>query len=182
MGGPTRAAVSSHWHAALLMLGSTVLFGLMAITIRLASASLHTFEIAFFRNFFGLLAALPLLFLLPLLWLLPPLPGLQLPRSSTSRVLRPVTTTVLPFRLWPSATTLLTFTSVPGSPWHSTTTLPAWLPTTLMELTPPPLFCTTVTPSPVCTALLARASASATCARARATDASACACAAAIRA
>ena len=61
MGGPTRAAVSSHWHAALLMLGSTVLFGLMAITIRLASASLHTFEIAFFRNFFGLLAALPLL-------------------------------------------------------------------------------------------------------------------------
>lgn len=61
MGGPARAAVSSHWHAALLMLGSTVLFGLMAITIRLASASLHTFEIAFFRNFFGLLAALPLL-------------------------------------------------------------------------------------------------------------------------
>ena len=61
MGGPTRAAVSSHWHAALLMLGSTVLFGLMAITIRLASASLHTFEIAFFRNFFGLLAAAPLI-------------------------------------------------------------------------------------------------------------------------
>ena len=43
------------------MLGSTVLFGLMAVVIRLASASLHTFEIAFFRNFFGLLVALPLL-------------------------------------------------------------------------------------------------------------------------
>ena len=51
----------THWRAAWLMLGSTVLFGLMAVAIRLASASLHTFEIAFFRNFFGLLAALPLL-------------------------------------------------------------------------------------------------------------------------
>ncbi|MBO9717703.1 MAG: DMT family transporter [Pseudoxanthomonas sp.] len=43
------------------MLGSTLLFGLMAVAIRLASATLHTFEVAFFRNFFGLLAALPLL-------------------------------------------------------------------------------------------------------------------------
>ncbi|KAF1689233.1 DMT family transporter [Pseudoxanthomonas taiwanensis] len=49
------------WRAALLMLASTAMFGLMAVAIRLASASLHTFEIAFFRNFFGLLAALPLL-------------------------------------------------------------------------------------------------------------------------
>lgn len=47
--------------AASMMLGSTVLFGLMAVTIRLASESLHTFEVAFFRNFFGLVAALPLL-------------------------------------------------------------------------------------------------------------------------
>jgi drug/metabolite transporter (DMT)-like permease len=47
--------------AAALMLGSTLLFGLMAVTIRLASETLHTFEVAFFRNFFGLLAALPLL-------------------------------------------------------------------------------------------------------------------------
>ena len=47
--------------AALLMLGSTLFFGLMVVAIRLASASLHTFEIAFFRNFFGLIAALPLL-------------------------------------------------------------------------------------------------------------------------
>jgi drug/metabolite transporter (DMT)-like permease len=48
-------------HAALLMLGSACFFGLMAVAIRLASKSLHTFEIAFFRNFFGLLAAAPLL-------------------------------------------------------------------------------------------------------------------------
>ncbi|MDH5821594.1 DMT family transporter [Luteimonas sp. RD2P54] len=52
---------SQHTRAALLMLGSTLLFALMVIAIRLASESLHTFEIAFFRNFFGLLAALPLL-------------------------------------------------------------------------------------------------------------------------
>jgi drug/metabolite transporter (DMT)-like permease len=48
--------------AALLMLLSAVLFGLMAVSIRLASQSLHTFEVAFFRNFFGLLATLPLFF------------------------------------------------------------------------------------------------------------------------
>lgn len=47
--------------AALLMLGSTLLFALMAVVIRLASQTLHTFEIAFFRNFFGMVAALPLL-------------------------------------------------------------------------------------------------------------------------
>lgn len=52
---------SPHLRAALLMLGSTLFFGLMAVAIRLASESLHTFQIAFFRNFFGLLAALPLL-------------------------------------------------------------------------------------------------------------------------
>ncbi len=43
------------------MLGSTVLFGLMTIAIRLASQTLHTFEVAFFRNFFGLVAVTPLL-------------------------------------------------------------------------------------------------------------------------
>ena len=47
--------------AALLMLGSTAFFGLMAVTIRLASQTLDTFEVAFFRNLFGLLALLPLL-------------------------------------------------------------------------------------------------------------------------
>lgn len=47
--------------AALLMLGSTAFFGLMAVTIRLASQALDTFEVAFFRNLFGLLALLPLL-------------------------------------------------------------------------------------------------------------------------
>ena len=50
-----------HVRAALLMLGSTVFFAGMAVVIRLASETLHTFEIAFFRNFFGMLAALPLL-------------------------------------------------------------------------------------------------------------------------
>jgi drug/metabolite transporter (DMT)-like permease len=55
------AARSQHLRAALLMLGSTLFFGLMVIAIKLASQSLHTFEIAFFRNFFGLIAALPLL-------------------------------------------------------------------------------------------------------------------------
>ncbi|MFZ5657326.1 MAG: DMT family transporter [Pseudomonadota bacterium] len=47
--------------AALLMLASTVFFGLMAVAIRLASQTLHAFEIAFFRNLFGVVAALPLL-------------------------------------------------------------------------------------------------------------------------
>ena len=44
------------------MLFSTVLFGLMAVVIRLASETQHPFEIAFFRNLFGLLFTLPLLF------------------------------------------------------------------------------------------------------------------------
>jgi drug/metabolite transporter (DMT)-like permease len=44
------------------MLFSTILFGLMAVTIRLASKTQHPFEIAFFRNLFGLLFTLPLLF------------------------------------------------------------------------------------------------------------------------
>lgn len=48
--------------AALLMTGSTVLFGLMAVCIRLASAQLHAFEIAFFRNLFGFVFTLPLLY------------------------------------------------------------------------------------------------------------------------
>ncbi|NUS39130.1 MAG: DMT family transporter [Lysobacter sp.] len=43
------------------MLASTLFFGLMAVTIRYASKTLSTFEIAFFRNIFGLLALLPLL-------------------------------------------------------------------------------------------------------------------------
>lgn len=47
--------------AMLLMLASTVMFGSMAVTIRLASSQLHPFEIAFFRNLFGLVFALPLL-------------------------------------------------------------------------------------------------------------------------
>ncbi len=45
-----------------MMLVSTLFFGSMAVTIRLASAELHPFEIAFFRNLFGFVFALPLLF------------------------------------------------------------------------------------------------------------------------
>lgn len=48
--------------AVLLMAASTVLFGCMAVCIRLASSQLHAFEIAFFRNFFGFVFVLPLLF------------------------------------------------------------------------------------------------------------------------
>lgn len=58
-------AVTEHrrfMRAAALMLASTMFFGLMAVTIRLASAHLPTFEIAFFRNVFGLLVLLPLLY------------------------------------------------------------------------------------------------------------------------
>ncbi|WP_052101050.1 DMT family transporter [Novilysobacter arseniciresistens] len=43
------------------MLGSTVFFAFMVIAIRLASESLHTFQVAFFRCFFGMLATAPLL-------------------------------------------------------------------------------------------------------------------------
>lgn len=55
------AAPAHPLKAAGLMLGSSLFFGLMAVSIRLASEHLHAFEIAFFRNFFGLMAALPLL-------------------------------------------------------------------------------------------------------------------------
>ena len=55
------ATATPHLRAALLMFCSTMFFGLMVVAIRLASETLHTFEIAFFRNFFGLVAALPLL-------------------------------------------------------------------------------------------------------------------------
>ena len=47
--------------AMLLMFGSATAFGLMAITIRLATAHVPTQEVAFFRNAFGLLVLLPIL-------------------------------------------------------------------------------------------------------------------------
>lgn len=46
--------------AVLLMVGSAACFAAMAIMIRLASSQLHAFEIAFFRNVFGLLFTAPL--------------------------------------------------------------------------------------------------------------------------
>ena len=54
-------STSPHLRAAFLMLASTVSFGLMAVCIRLSSATEPVFEIAFFRNLFGLLALLPVL-------------------------------------------------------------------------------------------------------------------------
>lgn len=55
------ASAHTPLRAAGLMLVSTCCFGLMAIAIRYASASVATNQIAFFRNFFGLLALLPFL-------------------------------------------------------------------------------------------------------------------------
>lgn len=52
---------SAHLRAALLMAGSTSFFAGMSVMIRLASASLSTYEVAFFRNLFGLAALLPFL-------------------------------------------------------------------------------------------------------------------------
>lgn len=54
---PTHTAARAIW----LMVLSTACFALMAVTIRLAAEQLHAFEIAFFRNLFGLAFALPLL-------------------------------------------------------------------------------------------------------------------------
>ena len=56
------ALASPQARAALLMLGSTSFFAAMAVTIRLASAQLSTYEVAFFRNLFGLVFLLPVLF------------------------------------------------------------------------------------------------------------------------
>lgn len=53
--------VATPLRAALLMLGSTLAFGLMAIAIRYATRYVPTQEVAFFRNAFGLLAMLPML-------------------------------------------------------------------------------------------------------------------------
>ena len=53
--------VATPLRAALLMLGSTLAFGLMAIAIRYATRHVPTQEVAFFRNAFGLLALLPML-------------------------------------------------------------------------------------------------------------------------
>ena len=56
------APASPQARAALLMLGSTTFFAAMAVMIRIASADLSTYQVAFFRNLFGLLFLLPFLF------------------------------------------------------------------------------------------------------------------------
>jgi drug/metabolite transporter (DMT)-like permease len=55
------AALSPPVRAALLMLLGSATVGAMNCTIRILAADLHPFEIAFFRNLFGLLVMLPLL-------------------------------------------------------------------------------------------------------------------------
>lgn len=58
----TSRQLSPFARAALYMTISAVLFGIMAVTIRLASKQLHPFQIAFFRNLFGFVFTLPLLY------------------------------------------------------------------------------------------------------------------------
>jgi len=58
---PTLSPGATPMRAALLMLGSTMAFGLMAVAIRYATRYVPTQEVAFFRNAFGLLALLPML-------------------------------------------------------------------------------------------------------------------------
>ena len=54
--------VPSRLRGVFFMLVSTILFTGMQVTVRHVSKELHPFEIAFFRNFFGLLIVSPLLF------------------------------------------------------------------------------------------------------------------------
>ena len=77
--------MSTHARAALLMFASTLGFGLMAVFIRLASATMPTWEIAFFRNLFGFLALLPML----------AIPALRQPQPALA-FLQSVRTTQLP--------------------------------------------------------------------------------------
>ena len=54
------AAHSDSVRASLLMVASTTLFAFMIVCIRFAAREVHAFEATFFRNFFGLVFALPL--------------------------------------------------------------------------------------------------------------------------
>jgi drug/metabolite transporter (DMT)-like permease len=56
-----RPALSPVVEAALLMVVGAVCVAVQNGLIRVASAEIHTFEVVFFRNLFGLLAMLPLL-------------------------------------------------------------------------------------------------------------------------
>jgi len=55
-------AVPTRLRGVFFMLVSTLLFTGMQVTVRFAAEDLHPFEVAFFRNFFGLLVVSPLLF------------------------------------------------------------------------------------------------------------------------
>jgi drug/metabolite transporter (DMT)-like permease len=59
---PASASKDDVPRAVMFMATSTLLFGAMAVCIRLASSQLHPFEIAFFRNLFGFVFTFPLLY------------------------------------------------------------------------------------------------------------------------
>jgi drug/metabolite transporter (DMT)-like permease len=53
--------VRASWYAPVAMAASAVLFGIMIVTLRLATAQVSAYEAAFFRSLFGLVFSLPLL-------------------------------------------------------------------------------------------------------------------------
>jgi len=56
------SAIPAPFRGVFFMLVSTLLFTGMQVTVRHVAEELHPFEVAFFRNFFGLLVVSPLLF------------------------------------------------------------------------------------------------------------------------
>ena len=59
IGKSANAAVQSPIRGILLMFTSTFFFAAMHAVIRYLTETLHPFEVAFFRNFFGLIFVLP---------------------------------------------------------------------------------------------------------------------------
>tara|TARA_Y100000590_G_scaffold465843_1_gene639339 strand:+ start:1460 stop:2341 length:882 start_codon:yes stop_codon:yes gene_type:complete len=54
--------MASNYRAVVYMLLATVIFTLMQVFVKLVSSDIHPIQVAFFRNFFGLIVVLPLLF------------------------------------------------------------------------------------------------------------------------
>ena len=59
---PFLGAVPARWRGVILMIVSTMFVTAMQATIRKVGQDVHPFEVAFFRNFFGLIIVLPLLY------------------------------------------------------------------------------------------------------------------------
>jgi len=81
-----RALFASPAGGLILMLLATAVFSVMHALVRHLSGALHPFEIAFFRNLFGLLAVLPLLVRAGRAGLRTRQPGLQLVRGGLAIV------------------------------------------------------------------------------------------------